>query len=128
MTDLVAADQIEPIVGARRHPTHHLGRAVSAEQVVYILHSQTCKDSGLDLRECGYSRALDRGIDPGDWTKDVTVGLVVEGGALVPLDFLPADVEPTTCTHCHRRIAHDETTTSGRCDDCQHDHEREARG
>ncbi|MBB3040988.1 putative RNA-binding Zn-ribbon protein involved in translation (DUF1610 family) [Nocardioides soli] len=30
------------------------------------------------------------------------------------------------CISCHRRITHDETTTSGRCDDCQHDHEREA--
>lgn len=92
MTALVPADEIEEIVGARRHATHHLGRAVSVEQTVYILHSQGCKDSGLDLRECPYSLALDRGIDSDEWTEDTTVGLVVEGGALVPLDFLPADV------------------------------------
>lgn len=46
MTDLVPADQIEQIVGARRHPLAHLGRAVSAEQTVYILHSQRCKGDG----------------------------------------------------------------------------------
>lgn len=94
MTDLVPAEQIEQIVGARRHPTWHLARAVSATETVFILHSQTCKDSDLDLRECQYSLALDRGIDPDDWAEDTTVGLVVEGGNLVVLDFLPPDLEP----------------------------------
>lgn len=55
MTNIVSADRIEQIVGARRHPTHHLGRAVSAEDRVYILHSHACKESGLDLRTCSYS-------------------------------------------------------------------------
>lgn len=62
MSDLVPADQIEQIVGARRHKLAHLGRAVSAEQTVYVLHSFACRDSGIDLRTCVYSRALDAGI------------------------------------------------------------------
>lgn len=101
MTEIVSADRIEQIVGARRHPTHHLGRAVSADQDVYILHSQACKDSGLDLRTCSYSAALDLGIDPADWEDDTTVSLVIQRGTLVPLDFLPPDVEllaDATCT------------------------------
>lgn len=36
---------------------------MSAEKQVYILHSQACKDSGIDLRECEYAVALDRGIE-----------------------------------------------------------------
>ena len=101
MTDIVSADRIEQIVGARRHPTHHLGRAESADQRVYILHSRACKDSGLDLRACSYSAALDLGVDTAKWEQDATVSLVIQGGALVPLDFLPPDVEllaDATCT------------------------------
>lgn len=63
MSRLEAADKIEGIVGAKRHPTDHLGRAVSAEQRVYVLHSAECLASGIDLRECEYSLALDRGIE-----------------------------------------------------------------
>lgn len=93
MTYLVPPVQIEQMVGARRHATHHLGRAVAAEQRVYILHSHACKESGLDLRACSYSVALDLGIDADAWEQDVAVSLVIQGGALVPLDFLPPDVE-----------------------------------
>ena len=101
MTEIVSADRIEQIVGARRHPTHHLGRAVSAAQSVFILHSSACVDSGLDLRACSYSAALDLGIDTAEWVQDTTVSLVIQGGQLVPLDFLPPDVEllsDATCT------------------------------
>lgn len=101
MTEIVSADRIEQIVGARRHPTHHLGRAESADQRVYILHSSACKESGLDLRACSYSVALDLGIDTDIWEQDTTVSLVIQGGTLVPLDFLPPDVElleDATCT------------------------------
>lgn len=63
MSDLVPADRIEEVVGAPRHRTEHIGRAVSDEQTVYILHSHECRDSGIDLRECEYSVALDLGID-----------------------------------------------------------------
>jgi hypothetical protein len=67
MSDLVSPDEIEAIVGTERHPTRHYARAVSAEQVCYILHSQRCKDSGEDLRECLFSVALDSGIDMDVW-------------------------------------------------------------
>jgi hypothetical protein len=68
MSSLVPAGDIERIVGADRHPTEHWGRAVSAERQVYILHSVACVASGVDLRECKYSRALDRhGIDMRSW-------------------------------------------------------------
>lgn len=67
MSDLVPPDQIESIVGANRHTVQHLARAVSAEQTAYVLHSQRCLNSGVDLRECPYSIALDRGIDLADW-------------------------------------------------------------
>lgn len=67
MSDLVPAEQIEQIVGAKRHSHQHLGRAVASEETVYVLHSQRCKDSGIDLRECEWSLALDRGIDLDDW-------------------------------------------------------------
>ena len=69
MSNLVSPDEIESIVGATRHPTRHLGRAVSSEETVYILHSGLCKASGVDLRKCAYSRALDYGIDPVEWKK-----------------------------------------------------------
>lgn len=94
MSALVPADQIEQIVGARRHALAHLGRAVSAEQTVYILHSQACKDSGFDLRSCGYSLALDRGIDVHDWEnrQDQVVTLMHEHGYLMPDDDGPDDI------------------------------------
>lgn len=67
MSDLVPAEDIERIVGVARHPTEHYARAVSAEQRVYILHSQNCKNSGRDLRTCGFSVALDSGIEVAAW-------------------------------------------------------------
>ncbi|GAA4117473.1 hypothetical protein GCM10022215_18190 [Nocardioides fonticola] len=67
MSELVPADQIERIVGARRHPHQHLARAVTAERTVYLLHSERCRDTTPDLRTCPYSVALDAGIDPDDW-------------------------------------------------------------
>lgn len=68
MTDLVNPDEIERIVGVERHPTRHYARAVSAEQRVYILHSQQCRDRRNDLRDCLFSQALDNGIDECDWS------------------------------------------------------------
>lgn len=85
MSDLVAKDAIEGIVGAKRHPVLHLGRAVSDEEMFYILHSQACRDSGVDLRSCRFSVALDdHGIDPYEWPEDVAVFLRVVDGALQP--------------------------------------------
>ncbi|WP_228941817.1 hypothetical protein [Nocardioides sp. Leaf374] len=101
MTDLVPADQIEHLVGARRHPLAHLGRADSTEQTVYILHSYACRDSGIDLRTCGYSRALDRGIDLGDWAghEDQVVTLQVEHGLLMPDLHGPTDLVLVTAAY-----------------------------
>jgi hypothetical protein len=67
MSRLEAADKIEGIVGAPRHLTLHLARAVSAEQRVYIMHSHECCYETPDLRDCEYSRALDNGIEMDEW-------------------------------------------------------------
>lgn len=74
-----------------RHATEHWGRAASAEERVYVLHSQACKDSTPDLRECAFSVALDNGIDEDvPWTPwsraaDRPVRLVVHpDGWLLP--------------------------------------------
>lgn len=87
MSDLVPAKAIENIVGASRHATMHIGRAVSAEETVYILHSQECKDSGIDLRDCELSLAVDDGIDPSQWDgyEDRPVALGIIRSRLVPL-------------------------------------------
>jgi len=84
MSDLVPADRIEAIVGAARHATDHIGRAVSYEATVYILHSQECRDSGVDLRECPYSLALDLGIDLSAWVEDAPVRLAIVDDLLMP--------------------------------------------
>lgn len=86
MSSLVPSDQIEELVGAKRHPTHHQARAVSAEQVVYILHGQQCLDSGIDLRDCPYSLALDEGIDLDRWEhfQDQAMFVALEDWRLVP--------------------------------------------
>ena len=87
MSNLVPASEIEQIVGAVRHPAQHLGRAVTSEETVYVLHSQRCKDSGIDLRECEWSWALDKGIDPDDWRgyEDRPVVLTFRKGRLFPV-------------------------------------------
>lgn len=92
MTDLVNPDQIEELVGTKRHPTEHYGSALDTRQTVYILHSHECKNSGRDLRQCPYSVALDKGIrDVYPWTawRRVTnrpVRLQIARGYLMP-DF-----------------------------------------
>ncbi len=88
MSDLVDAKLIEQIVGIQRHPTRHYARAVSDEQTVYILHSQHCRDSGRDLRECPYSLALDRGIHEKHWSghEDEAVRVTINrSGCLIPV-------------------------------------------
>jgi len=64
---IVPTDEIEGIVGAERHEWAHIGRAVSEEQRVYILHSKDCINEGVDLRRCEYSEALDAGIVLSEW-------------------------------------------------------------
>jgi hypothetical protein len=89
MTRLEPSSTIEATVGARRSDTEHLGRAVSDEQRVYVLHSAACVASGIDLRDCEYSQALDRGINPTDWLgqADTPVTLTIDPryGTLVPV-------------------------------------------
>lgn len=63
MADLVPTDQIEDIVGARRHPFKHLARCDTSAEMVYVLHAAGCVASTSDLRLCRYSRALDNGVD-----------------------------------------------------------------
>jgi hypothetical protein len=92
VSDKVPTDEIERIVGVSRHDSDHIGRAVSDEQQVYILHSKECLDSGIDLRECEFSVALDLGINPlmwGPW-EDVPVVLALwSTGRLIPLRKVP---------------------------------------
>lgn len=89
MSRVESAESIEQTVGARRHPTLHLARAVAAEERVYILHSQECFDGGIDLRACHFSIALDEGIDTALWSEylDRPVVVTVSGEY--------ADLEPT---------------------------------
>ena len=86
MSEIVPAEDIERIVGTERHLYLHLGRAVSAEQTVYVLHSRKCLDSGIDLRECAFSVALDSGIVVAEWQGmlDRPVVLNRVAGRLVP--------------------------------------------
>lgn len=99
MTDLVPTSEIEQIVGARRHDHQHLGRGVSADQKVYILHSRRCLESGIDLRDCQYSKCLDSGIDHAWWRglEDRVVVLAPIRAQLIPVltDWLPDYVTDT---------------------------------
>lgn len=92
MTELVPADQIETHVGAPRHPTQHLARAAVGPLIstVFILHSHQCRDSGIDLRDCEFSRALDLGVDADDWDgyEDRPVVVEVRDDRLVPVDVV----------------------------------------
>lgn len=82
MTDVVPAEHIEKVVGVARDQTHHFGRAVSAEETFYILHSRACFDSTNDLRTCEFSKALDFGIDVDFWPLDEPVELYIVRGRL----------------------------------------------
>ncbi len=90
MTDLVPAEKIETIVGARRDPWYHLARAVSDEQMVYILHSTDCLKESIDLRDCDFSLVLDRGINSALWDSylDRPVHVTILNGHLIPVSAL----------------------------------------
>jgi hypothetical protein len=53
------------------------------------MHSKECKESGIDLRDCEYSLALDDGIDLCEWDgwedKPVVLHIDEDTGRLVPL-------------------------------------------
>lgn len=100
MTDLVDATDIERIVGVPRHATLHLGRAVTAECRVYILHSEECRQRNTDLRACAYSFALDHGEQgPEYWPLDqpLTLSLDVQHGL-----HLTATALEDTCSPSER--------------------------
>ena len=91
MTNLVDPSHIERIVGARRRLSTHVGRLVTAEDTVYILHSTDCLTEHPDLRDCPYSRALDLSLGehwraPDLWAacRDEPVTLAIYRGLLVP--------------------------------------------
>lgn len=85
MVERVHPDEIERIVGRARHLRAHYGRAVSAEQKFYILHSQICLEDD-SIMNCMFSMALARGIDMDEWgdLQDRPVLLQIEDGRLVP--------------------------------------------
>lgn len=84
MAELVDPTEIEAIVGTRRHTTKHYARVVTAEKTIYILHSAMCKAALLDLRDCPYSLALDRGVFLDGWPFDEPIHVTLVAGELVP--------------------------------------------
>lgn len=88
MTNLVGAEKIEVIVGTKRSQHYHCGNASRYSRTAYILHSQDCLDSGIDLRKCSFSLALDaKGIDRHKWygMEDRPMVLDIEDGYIVPV-------------------------------------------
>ena len=67
MTDLVPPEDIEKLVGLLRNSWRHVGRAVPEDDIFYIMHSHECLARDIDLRECEFSIALDRGLWKTDW-------------------------------------------------------------
>lgn len=66
MSELADPKRIEAVVGVKRASVH-VARIVTTEERLYILHSHACVVQRRDLRECPYSLALDKGIDPEVW-------------------------------------------------------------
>lgn len=114
---------IENLVAAKRHPTKHLGRLDSDTETIYILHSNECVNTFPDLRDCRYSRALERSSSP-RWEdardRPVVLAIVTHGddiSGLVPAGDppkrwrgkAPAEVRPSDFTpgkwvwHCRLR-------------------------
>lgn len=60
MTNIVPSEDIESIVGTFRRRYTHIGYADSNTGTFYILHSEICKETCPDLRDCDYSVALDK--------------------------------------------------------------------
>lgn len=60
MTDIVPSEDIESIVGTYRRRYAHIGYADSNTGTFYILHSEICKETCSDLRDCDYSIVLDK--------------------------------------------------------------------
>lgn len=67
MSNLVDRDKISSLVRAERDYWLHIGRHDFEEEGVYIMHSHLCLSLFPDLRECPYSKALDKGISVEHW-------------------------------------------------------------
>ena len=90
MSTRVPADQIEAVVGVKRHQTAHVIRGDYATGMAYILHPHDCLARYADLRDCPWSLALDRGDA---WLPDDKPHYVrVRNGQLV------ADLDPIPTT------------------------------
>ncbi|MDQ1113971.1 hypothetical protein QE418_003419 [Microbacterium testaceum] len=87
MSEIQDSDVVEATVGTERREDEHLGRAVTAEERMYVLHSRQCIESGIDVRACAFSAALDRGIDERVWRDHMDTPVVLAiGGALGDLE------------------------------------------
>lgn len=87
MSEVLDSETVEEIVGASRREAEHVGRAVSAEERMYVLHSARCLATGHDVRACAFSAALDRGIDAALWSEHMDVPVVLGiGDALGDLE------------------------------------------
>lgn len=83
MVEQISAEQATNKVGVDRHNKVHLGRASSADQKVYILHSGECLiETGGNLLSCEYSQALEWGIDSSKWEEDIPTVLGIFNGRL----------------------------------------------
>lgn len=67
MTECVTWEQMQEVFGIPRLDHVHVAKAVSDEQVLYILHSQDCLDRTEDLRTCPYAEAQNQGVDEAAW-------------------------------------------------------------
>lgn len=61
MAERVDASKIEDIIGVERHHRLHYARAVTAEKMIYILHSKICLENNPDLLDCPITHLLDKG-------------------------------------------------------------------
>ncbi len=87
MSEVQEPAVVRAVVGADRREGEHVGRVVSEEERVYVLHSERCIASGIDLRVCAFSAALDRGIDAAVWREHMDVPVVLGiGDALGDLE------------------------------------------
>lgn len=86
MTNKVDPDEIAVIVGTKRHPKYHIGKADKESETMYIMHSRKCVRAHSDLRTCEFSRALDAGLPDKVWTnyQDDIVLLGIMNERLIP--------------------------------------------
>jgi hypothetical protein len=127
MTRQESGASIEQKLGMKRDLVEHLAIAVSAEQRVYILHSQQCVDSHPDLRKCPFSIALDLGIDEDAWClsedRPVLLSICPDNDDLLPNDLpesADSDAESLDdCASCDAPLSSC-SQTGACCDDCTH--------